>query len=422
LPEVTSTGTFISGVSTMKKSDHFSDIKHRPISIPKSTIDLFLKEKEPIALMGLYFFYYYTAIWQETNQPFCTIDYVAKGISKSKKWVRKYKKKLVEIGLIEDIITREKGKIKGHYIRVYYYTNIPKSSKNPSPPYPFCQGWQKWEPNAYNNNNINAYSEKPLCGFRKVTKTNKNDSLYKNINICNKSPVNNKYTNIPLYKYNNKQIDFYTRMSKQLADTVRQKRKINRNVSIPRGASYFYKLKTDGINKKRIKKVLLWYIRHMGEPYVPVAYLAKTFYEKFLSIEDAMSRHLSDNPEISKTAKRIYKAIQDYGLDTSDNNLLNFIQQSVDNFKEYSKKHNAAIKNISSEETIEFARDFYKELKMEEFLENWMITGMKKKVRTKDLVFTFSSNKFQTYGKRRCTEMYGDDDLWKDYMKGIYAN
>ena len=58
----------------------------------------------------------------------------------------------------------------------------------------------------------------------------------------------------------------------------------------------------------QIKKVLLWYTRHFGEEFVPRAYLAKTFCDKFLNIEDAMNRPIKDAKKGKKIIYTVTKA------------------------------------------------------------------------------------------------------------------
>ena len=96
-------------------------IEDNLIILSKQTFDVFLKEEHPSDLIGLYTFYYYTAKWQKTNQIKCTTSYVAKGLNWTKERVIRNKKKLIEIGLIQDLRRKnEKGQIEGWYIKLNY--------------------------------------------------------------------------------------------------------------------------------------------------------------------------------------------------------------------------------------------------------------------------------------------------------------
>ena len=96
-------------------------IENELIIFTKQTYDAFLKSDNPAELIALYSFYYYTAKWQKTNQPKCTTGYAANGLKWSESKIRKFKKELIDLGLIEDIALRdEHNKIAGHYIKLNY--------------------------------------------------------------------------------------------------------------------------------------------------------------------------------------------------------------------------------------------------------------------------------------------------------------
>lgn len=91
------------------------------IVLSKQTLELLYQQKNAMQLIALYTFYYYTARWQRTNQPYCTDGYVAERFGISRKTANKYKHELIELGLIENVVDRDKsGKIKGHYIKIKY--------------------------------------------------------------------------------------------------------------------------------------------------------------------------------------------------------------------------------------------------------------------------------------------------------------
>ena len=112
-------------IEPKKEEQQFNDtgfIENNLIILTKYTIDRFLKEKNPGDLIALYSFYYYTAKWQKTNKPYCTTIYTNKGLQWSKAKVRKIKKQLIDLGLIENFIRKNKktNKIEGHYIKMNY--------------------------------------------------------------------------------------------------------------------------------------------------------------------------------------------------------------------------------------------------------------------------------------------------------------
>jgi len=125
------------------------DVEQEPIVLSKQLLDALLKQSQPANLLSLYCFYYYTAKWQGTNQPRATIKYVAAGMGWGIDKVKAVRKRLKELGLIEDISTKDiNGKIRGHYVKVNLSTTsgiLPLVAKHP--------------PKCFNTNNINASSD-----------------------------------------------------------------------------------------------------------------------------------------------------------------------------------------------------------------------------------------------------------------------
>lgn len=137
-------------------------IEEQLVILTKETIDRFLSSDNPSDIMALYTFYYYSSKWQETNQPKCTTSYAAAGLKWSEAKVRKTKKQLVDMGLIEDIqIKGNDGRISGHYIKLNYVVKQSTLTKNHTVENPQCgeqHSVDKRDTNAFNNNNINALS------------------------------------------------------------------------------------------------------------------------------------------------------------------------------------------------------------------------------------------------------------------------
>ena len=148
----------------MKKHNFVED---NIIILSKQTIDLFLelgklKQANPADLIALYTFYYYTAKWQQTNQPWCNDHYVKTGLCWGMDRVYKTKKKLIELGLITKVPERNKeGTIIKWYIRINYIwkqetvKQVIQSTQNPIVAEPNCG---KQDTNALSANSINALS------------------------------------------------------------------------------------------------------------------------------------------------------------------------------------------------------------------------------------------------------------------------
>lgn len=135
-------------------------IENELIIFTKQTYDAFLKSDNPAELIALYSFYYYTAKWQKTNQPKCTTGYAANGLKWSESKIRKFKKELIDLGLVEDVAIRdERNKIAGHYIKLNYILKQSTLKENHTIENPQCgnsDSVEKKGTNALSDNNLNA--------------------------------------------------------------------------------------------------------------------------------------------------------------------------------------------------------------------------------------------------------------------------
>lgn len=149
-----------------------NSIENELIIITKQTFDAFLKTDIPADLIALYNFYYYTAKWQETNQPKCTTGYTADGLKWSEAKVRRAKKELLRLGLVEDVQQKVNGKVSGCFIKLNYIikqetvshpNDFSQGGKEENHPNDFSQGGnvhrvENLQTNALSSNNINALS------------------------------------------------------------------------------------------------------------------------------------------------------------------------------------------------------------------------------------------------------------------------
>lgn len=248
------------------------DIKYRPIVIPKATIDLLLKEKEPLNLIGLYTFYYYVGIWQETNQPRAAASYVSEGLKIGKDKVIRLKKILIKLGLIKDVRVRDtNGKIIGHYIKVIYYAKKPPSA-NPIV-------WEKSrvvksDRNAYSNNTINAY---------------RNDNLTRR----NKKVASCSQNKSSLFGEDSYGQKWGERLSRVI--------KINSKYRQPKTDTWIKEIRDlinlDKISQPRFERTIKWYIEHHNEKYCPQIYKIKDLRDKFARIVEARKRQLIASKE-----------------------------------------------------------------------------------------------------------------------------
>ena len=129
------------------------------------------------------------------------------------------------------------------------------------------------------------------------------------------------------------------RQAAKLAAAIAHRRKIQRPVKLANWEVWFFRLKQE-VGSKRVKQVLKWYCDHISDTYVPAAYSAKTFYDKFLQIEDAMRR---DQPQekkqtvlITKTGKDVTEWLRRFQWPKgSASDLLVTVQESLDEYEEF---------------------------------------------------------------------------------------
>lgn len=121
------------------------------VAISKSTLELLLGNSDYAKITPLYMFYLYTAKWQNNWSIRATTGYTSKAVGMGIDSVIKHKKKLIDLGLIEDIQRRnDKGAIEGHYIKICKpQSKLAKGGE--------IQGEEKVETNTISNN-INTIS------------------------------------------------------------------------------------------------------------------------------------------------------------------------------------------------------------------------------------------------------------------------
>lgn len=99
----------------------------------------------------------------------------------------------------------------------------------------------------------------------------------------------------------------------------------------------FAKLRTiDHIPQDRVEAVLLWYIDHIGEKFIPLALCANTFRAKFFNLERAYKRWLEDNPQTVIAADARHTATRlgrRHWPRASRGQLPEVCQQSLDNYR-----------------------------------------------------------------------------------------
>lgn len=124
---------------------------------------------------------------------------------------------------------------------------------------------------------------------------------------------------------------FFDKCAKKLYHSLPHRTKAARKFKPSTWAIHFQRLhQVDGIPKKLIKKVLLWYCQNRNEKYVPVCTTAETFRKKFDNLVVAMERANRETPlpdKASAAAKKIANGFQDTPF---DDQMPMLVQQAMD--------------------------------------------------------------------------------------------
>ena len=237
---------------------------NEPLIVPKQLIELFLKEEYCENLLMLYSFYYYTAKWQGTTIPRSTTEYTSRGLNWGVDKVRRTKKKLIDLGLVEDLTTSdETGKITGHFIKVnllqIVYTT--KTTLLDSHPVVFTQAIKNKEENY----------KKEIFGPDKMSGTS---------SIKPKGPSKKE------------RALQYLPLATKLSDIVKSTKNITHTTKQLQNWAYsICQLVEDNkVDIKRVETALDWYSSNIKGSYVPEIESGASLREKFGKLESAMGR------------------------------------------------------------------------------------------------------------------------------------
>lgn len=220
------------------------NIQDEPIVLSHSLVKSLLNEPNASDLITLYIFYYSTAKWQNTNQPKCTAAFVAKGLGWCINRVRRIKKQLRDLEMIEDVQQRDPVtyQIQAHYIRVHFI-------------------WNK---------STHRVKKQPIILSKKQQNPTKNKPSLKQ--------RNEKYIGLARHLYNT----IHTVKNITWPDGVIEQRWTNEFRSLH---------EQNGVDIDRIKRALCWYKKYVGGEYIPVIESGSSFRQKFFRLEAAMKRN-----------------------------------------------------------------------------------------------------------------------------------
>lgn len=121
--------------------------------------------------------------------------------------------------------------------------------------------------------------------------------------------------------------------ARSLFEGLASKKKLVTRASISKWADQFRLLRVQGgYAAEDIQQLVSWYIKNLSKPYMPIAYSAKAFREKFIRIKEARERS-GPTVQISSTATKIAKDLSrlHWPLGSKDQ-LPAVVQISLDNY------------------------------------------------------------------------------------------
>jgi hypothetical protein len=234
-------------------------------------------------------------------------------------------------------------------------------------------------------------------------------------------------------------ITFYNKCANKLIKELTIKNKIMRNPNNKKWTEEFIKLKTkDQVSKSDIKKVLIYYLKNIGQKYIPDIRSARTFRLRFDDIYKSMQRDNKQSKDvdikITAVAKKIAKRLSNLNFPKgSQSQLLVTIQLSLNNYSKYYQKHyqlqeTSLYNNMSKAKQQALTRiikllDSHL-LPEQQFVRQWM-----EKVHSNILnwdnwngnlistAFDSDGEKFQKLGRQWVTAYCNNSSRWYNYYK-----
>lgn len=242
-------------------------IEHRDIVIPPKTLLLIVENcQRPMSSLGLYLFYYGWFTGRLVESPTCTLKQAAKALQCSEFLIRKVKKGLTKLRLLQ---TNKRDDVLGVFL-------TGKSALK-------------------NSNPIVKHKGNPIVKHNVDT-----PSLHNTSGIIIYPPLATHSSSLFSSVINNFETDEST-LAKKLVDILSHHRKLMRKVHLSFWIKEFRKLlETKGITKKDVEDTLRWYQHHFKDKYCPQAYSAKAFCDKWLNFQTAIRISREKDAEINK--------------------------------------------------------------------------------------------------------------------------
>ena len=164
--------------------------------------------------------------------------------------------------------------------------------------------------------------------------------------------------------------DFDTNAAKKLFVALQKNGKIRSAKSSAKNwAMGFRNLRNDGIAEKRIESVLQFYLRNIGQPFIPQAFSSSAFRKKFLAIETASEKPKSQilqkvliTPKAHQVSNEAGELIWPNKEKASE---LMFIQISLNNYADFLDQISSIAESEKKTQTYEYARHLSRSIQWE---------------------------------------------------------
>lgn len=292
---------------------HGYDAMDEPIVISNYCMVLLLKQEKPSDLIALYSFYYHVVKTQKTHQIWSTNSYTARGLKWTEERLINAKKRLMDLGLIEQVRSqKEHGGFGKVYLRVNFIWSMEKVNEKMAT----HQG--KHTPrksHAMFDQGSNALSVLELNADMDRKEDFKKQSLSHEKNSCD--GVCEKQEISPLETLHKKTDEIeveatppsrtrsnvfpteadmvFVQLAEQLAGIV----KSTKNIKIDKRQTTQWareiKRLCRNCNPARVRRALNWYAENVGRQYVPDIQSGRSLLEKFHKLEGAIERDKTDS-------------------------------------------------------------------------------------------------------------------------------
>lgn len=230
---------------------------------------------------------------------------------------------------------------------------------------------------------------------------------------------------LPLKKANAGVTPRHRILARKLHKAVCDRTCYKKPIKLDAWSKVFAKLDQE-VGQARVDQAIDWYALHVGDEYIPEAFVAKSFRSKFAQIESAMKRQQKKpnltTINITPEAKKAAEFINNQRWERGGKNLLPAIQLSIDNFRKfYAKVFSMPVDNglshfrdrLKSEftGTVQFAVDWFQGVR--DRWENWS----KWHGDLMKHVFVPEADQFQEWGKSISVDFSDSPAMWNQLME-----